>query len=92
MGDLIEACRQWAEENTIPKNIPVISMEYLRKYVENLGKTDQDIFKDTRKIKLFVVVVYPENTEYPFAKEILTNTERPDSLAHWFPVFELKLD
>jgi len=85
MGELPDDCIKWVKEKSILKNIPVISLQYLRKYVEiNL--------KDRRSPKLFIVAIYPENTEYLFAKEMLTNTERPDSLAHWFPVFELKLD
>jgi len=88
---LVELCRKWAEQNPII-GIEKISVKELKERLEKLNKLDEKCSGQRRTFRVFLVILYPENTEYPFAKEVLTNKKRSDSISHWFPVFELDLE
>lgn len=89
--NLTDRCRQWAKENPIPDDIPKLTAKQIKRWILATRRADKSVLGDVRNFRAFVVLIYPENTEYPFAKEVLTNKKRSDTLRHWFPVFELKL-
>jgi len=57
-------------------DIEKITVEELKKRLAG-AEVDKQLFhgKGTRTFRVFMVVIYPENTEYPFAKQVLTSSD-----------------
>lgn len=88
----LEQYRKWAKHNPLPNDIPKLTPQQIKRWLHATRGADMKVFGESRNFRVFVVLIYPEHTEYPFAKEVLTNKKRSNSLRRWFPVFELNLD
>ena len=88
---LVDYCKRVAEAHPIPEDMPSITLEKLIEFIKNSNKYEKENFGDIRHFTAFVVLLYPEHTEYVFGLKTLTDNERSDCLRKWFPVFKLDI-